>query len=126
MYDKFQYKITFIAIEIVFALNVSMLYLGIYAKNIVCIVTGFIAGGLSFAGLAALNSVFINDFFGTKYYPLNFSIINLNVLISSFGSIIAAIVYDKMGSYLSVILLLSCEMVLSLICALHIKRPNNK
>lgn len=126
VYDKFQYKITFVAIEIVFALNVSMLYLGIYAKNIVCIVTGFIAGGLSFAGLAALNSVFINDFFGTKYYPLNFSIINLNVLISSFGSIVAAIVYDKMGSYLSVILLLSCEMVLSLICALHIKRPKNK
>lgn len=126
VYDKFQYKLTFMAIETAFALNIVMLYLGLRAESIVCIVTGFIAGGLFFAGLAALNSVFISDFFGTKYYPLNFSIINLNVLISSFGSVIAAIVYDKTGSYLSVILLLGCEMVLSLICILQIKKPKTK
>lgn len=126
VYDKFQYKITFIAIEAAFALNIVMLYLGICTQHVVCIATGFIAGGLFFAGLAALNSVVISDFFGNKYYPLNFSIINLNVLISSFGSVVAAIIYDKTGSYLSVILLLSCEMVLSFICALHMKKPENK
>lgn len=123
VYDKIHYKKTMWLIEIDFALCVISLWIGVQNGNLTLMNIGYIAGGLFFAGLAAMNPACIGDFFGAKYYPINFSIINMNVLISSFGSTLAALMYDKTGTFVSVILMLSVIWVISLLCVMFIRKP---
>lgn len=122
-YDKFHYRKTMWLIEIDFALCILSLWLGIKQGNLAFMNLGYITGGLFFAGLAAMNPACISDFFGTKYYPVNFSIINMNVLISSFGSTVAALIYDKTGSFSNVVILLSVVWMMSVVCTFAIKKP---
>ena len=123
IYDKMQYKRTMWIVELDFAVCVLALYFGLQSGSTVLMTIGYIAGGLFFAGLAALNPACISDFFGEKYYPINFSIINMNVLISSFGSTLAAALYDNTGSFNSVVILLGIVWCLSVCCVMFIKRP---
>ncbi len=123
IYDKVQYKKTMLLIELDFAISVVSLLISLQSKNLMLINISFITGGLFFAGLASMNPACISDFFGSKYYPINFSIINMNVLVSSFGSTIAALIYDKTGTYISVVILLSFIWCLSAIIAVLLKKP---
>lgn len=122
-YDRLHYKKTMWLIEFDFALCVLCLWLGMRAGDLMLINLGYITGGLFFAGLAAMNPACISDFFGMRYYPINFSIINMNVLISSFGSTVAALMYDRTGTFLSVVVMLSVIWMCSLVCVMFIRKP---
>ena len=54
---------------------------------------------------------------------MNFSILNLNLIIASFGSTIAGALYDSSGSYLSTLFLMLGAIILSFVCTVSIKRP---
>ena len=47
------------------------------------------------------NSAFVSSYYGLKHFPLNFSIINTNLIIASFGSTIAGALYDASQSFFS-------------------------
>lgn len=123
LYDKYSFKLTMRVINAVFLVAVVLISMGLYGKNIWLIGAGFVASGMFFAGAAALNSAFISDFFGMRYYAENFAIANLNVLISSFGSTIAGAVYDAKGSYLFVTLMMAVIWFMAVAAASKIKRP---
>ena len=63
------------------------------------------------------------DFFGVKNYPVNFSIINLNLLLASFGGTLAGAIYDKQGSYMSIFVIMLVAIAVSTLCTLLIKKP---
>ena len=67
------------------------------------LVLGFIVGGLAYGGITPTNSAFISSYYGRKHYPVNFSIINTNLIVASFGSTIAGSLYDASMSYMSTI-----------------------
>lgn len=71
------------------------------------IVVGFVLGGLAYGGVTPTNSAFVSSYYGQKNYPLNFSVINTNLIIASFGSTIAGALYDASGSYMSTYLLMA-------------------
>ena len=87
------------------------------------VVIGFIFFGLSYGGVTPTNSAYIMDFYGVKNYPVNFSIINLNLLLASFGGTLAGMIYDMQGTYLSIFMIMIGAIVLATICTLLIKRP---
>ena len=63
------------------------------------------------------------DFFGIKNYPVNFSIINLNLLVASFGGTLAGTIYDKQGSYMSIFVIMLVAIAMATVCTLLIRRP---
>jgi OFA family oxalate/formate antiporter-like MFS transporter len=63
------------------------------------------------------------DFYGVKHYSVNFSIINLNLLIASFGGTLAGAIYDREGSFSSIFMIMLFAIALALVCALLIRRP---
>ena len=65
------------------------------------IVVGFITGGLSYGGVTPINSAFIGSYYGQKHFSMNFSVINTNLVIASFGSTIAGALYDASRSFFS-------------------------
>ena len=78
---------------------------------------GFVLGGAAYGGVTPTNSAFISSYYGMKNYPLNFSIINCNLLIASFGSTVAGALYDSTGSFRStVVMILVCAAVGIAIC----------
>lgn len=123
MFDKFGRLKTMLTVVGVFLTSAILLLLAFNTQNLVILIIGFMLCGASYGGVTSVNSAFINLFYGPTNYPVNFSIVNLNLIIASFGSTIAGILYDSTGSYLSTIFLMLGAIACSFICAISIKRP---
>ena len=125
LYDRLGQKKTMLLNNSLYLISVLITMAGLNAKSLPLVVTGFIFFGLSYGGVTPTNSAFIMDFFGVKNYPVNFSIINLNLLIASFGGTLAGAIYDKQGSYMSIFGIMLVAIAISTVCTLLIKRPQS-
>lgn len=123
MFDRFGRLKTMLTIVVVFLTSAILLVLAFNTQSIVVLVAGFVLCGASYGGVTSVNSAFVNSFYGPTNYPINFSILNLNLIIASFGSTIAGMLYDSTGSYLSTIFLMLGAIVCSFVCTVCIKRP---
>jgi len=74
--------------------------------SLVPLAAGFIAGGISYGGIAPVNSESIRTYFGRSYYGRNLSILVTNMFFGSLGSTAAGAIYDFSHSYLGVYLLI--------------------
>ena len=123
MFDKLGRFKTMITIVVVFLISALLLIVAFKIKSFGILIVGFMLCGASYGGITSTNSAFINSFYGATHYPVNFPIVNLNLIIASFGSTIAGALYDSSGSYLSTIFLMIGAITFSFICAVSIKRP---
>lgn len=123
MFDKFGRLKTMLTVVIVFLISAILLVFAFNTQNLIMLIAGFILCGASYGGVTSINSAFINSFYGSTNYAVNFSIVNLNLIIASFGSTIAGMLYDSTGSYLSTIFLMLGAIACSFICTISIKRP---
>ena len=123
MFDKFGRLKTMITVVVVFLVSSILLVLAFNTKSLIILIVGFILCGASYGGVTSVNSAFINLFYGATNYPVNFSIVNLNLIIASFGSTIAGMLYDYTGSYISTTFLMIGGIICSFICTICIKRP---
>ncbi len=123
LYDQLSYRRTMLLVDAALAAATILTFMGLKAANSGFISMGFACTGLFFAGVASLNSTFIKDFFGSRYYAANFAIVNLNVLISSFGSTFAGLIYDALGSYSFVLGVILIIWSISFGCTFMIRRP---
>lgn len=126
MFDKKGYKMTMIVDMIVFIVAGLVLILALTTGQFLFIILGFVIGGFAYGGVTPTNSAIISDFFGRTYYPMNFSLINTNLLIASFASTIAGKLYDATQSYMSAIFMLIGVTVVGFIVFLGIRRPKAK
>lgn len=123
MFDKIGRFKTMLTIVVVFFISSLLLMVSFKTQNFAILVVGFMLCGASYGGITSTNSAFVNLFYGATHYPVNFPIVNLNLIIASFGSTIAGALYDSTGSYLSTIFLMLGAIALSFICTVSIKRP---
>ncbi|MGM9532622.1 MFS transporter [Intestinibacter sp.] len=123
MFDKLGRFKTMMTVVVVFFISALLLIIAFKSKSFGVLIVGFMLCGASYGGITSTNSAFINSFYGATNYPVNFSIINLNLIIASFGSTIAGALYDSSGSYLSTIFMMIGAIALSFICVVSIKRP---
>ncbi len=100
-YDRAGRNVTMQIVNCGFILTAAVLIFALRTGSLALIVVGFILGGLSYGGVTPTNSAFISSYFGMKNYPVNFSFVNTNLIIASFGSTIAGALYDRSQSYLS-------------------------
>lgn len=126
LFDKKGYKPTMILCMILFVIAGIILWLALSSNAFALIVAGFIVGGFAYGGVTPTNSAIISDFFGRTHYPLNFSIINTNLLIASFASTIAGNLRDATNSYASCIIMLIGVTVAGALVFLGIRRPKSK
>ena len=101
-YDKFGRSFTMQADNVAFLLAGGVLIGALITNSFALVVVGFALGGLAYGGVPPTNSAFASTYYGQKHYPVNYAIINTNLLIASFGSTIAGALYDASGSYRNV------------------------
>ena len=124
LYDKLGQKKTMLLNNGLYLVSVLITMAGLNTKSFPIVIAGYIFFGLSYGGVTPTNSAFIMDFFGVKNYPVNFSIINLNLLLASFGGTLAGAIYDKQGSYMSIFVIMLVAIAVSTLCTLLIKKPS--
>lgn len=126
LFDKKGYQLTMVLDMIVFVAAGLILILALNTGNFLFIILGFIVGGFAYGGVTPTNSAIISDFFGRTNYPMNFSLINTNLIIASFASTIAGKLYDASGSYMTTIFMMIGVTVVGFLVFLGIRRPKER
>lgn len=123
LFDKIGRKATMFVVCFIFVAAVGLLIASLMAKSFILIIVAFMVSGLAYGGVTPMNSAFIGAFFGMKNYPVNYPIINMNLLVASFGGTIAGAMYDSSGSYLSTFMIMLGAVVVAIISTALIRRP---
>ena len=84
MFDKIGYRLTMLIDCVVFVVASLVLMASFATKSMPVLVIAFILIGLAYGGVTPTNSAFIAYFFGRENYAVNFPIVNLNLIFSSF------------------------------------------
>ncbi|MBP3239527.1 MAG: MFS transporter [Oribacterium sp.] len=124
LYDRLGQKMTMILNCGLYFISVLVNLGGLKTGSLPLIILGFILFGLSYGGVPPTNSAFMMDFYGTKHYPVNFSIVNLNLLFASFGGTLAGVIYDRQGSYMTIFMIMMVAVVMAVVCTMMIKKRN--
>ena len=120
MYDKYGRSLSMQLVNILFIVTSGVLILALTAKSVVVVIIGFILGGLAYSGITPTNSAFCRSYFGPANYPVNFSLINSNLIFASFGSTISGALFDASGSYNATFFLIIGLAVVGILCSLAI------
>ncbi len=125
LFDKIGRFWTMLLGGIVFIVAMLLVLWALKGHSQVILVLAYIVSGLGYGCVTPTNSAFASLFYGMKNYPVNLPIINMNLLIASFGSTIAGAVYDSTGSYVTVIILVLALLVVGTILSFFIRKPKN-
>ena len=120
MYDKYGRSLSMELVNILFIITSGVLILALAAKSVVVVIIGFILGGLAYSGITPTNSAFCRAYFGPANYPVNFSLINSNLIFASFGSTVSGALFDASGSYNVTFFLIIGLAVVGILCSLAI------
>lgn len=123
VFDKKGYRFTMIFDMILFVIGAVILILALAGGQFAGIVVGFMIGGFAYGGVMPTNSAIISDFFGRTNFPMNFSLINTNLIIASVASTVAGKLYDRTQSYMSALIMLLVLILAGGVVFLGIRRP---
>ena len=126
LYDKKGFKVTMFLDIAVLAISGGFLILAIKNSSFLFLIIGFVFGGLGYSGVSPTNSALISEFFGRKYYPVNFPLTNTNLIIASFASTIAGKLYDSSHSYMSTIFMMLVITAVGFVSIFGVKRPTKE
>ncbi|MCI1902857.1 MAG: MFS transporter [Enterococcaceae bacterium] len=111
LFDQVGQERTIRIIELIFAVGILFLMITLRSHHDSLMIASFIFGGFAYGGITPTNAAFIESAFGRRSFPINFSLINLNLVISSFSSTFSGKLADATGSYF-LILVCMAGMVL--------------
>ena len=126
MYDKFGRSLSMQLVNGLFILTSVVLLLAMSSRSVAVVIIGFVIGGLAYSGVTPTNSAFCRAYFGPTSYPVNFPLINSNLIFASFGSTISGALYDASGSYSSTFFLIIGLAVAGVLCSLAISAIDKK
>lgn len=99
LFDIKGYRFTMLSVVAMFIISTLVLLASSATGSFAVLIIAYVLVGLAYGGVTPTNSAFIAKFFGKQNYALNFSIVNLNLLIASYLPQVASSLQDKTGSY---------------------------
>ena len=126
MYDKYGRKVSMQLVNVLFIITSVVLILALSTRSIVVVIIGFVLGGLAYSGVTPTNSAFCRAYFGPAHYPVNFPLINSNLIFASFGSTISGALFDASGSYNATFFLIIGLAAAGILCSLGISVCDRK
>lgn len=117
LFDKVGRSVIMQMVNVLFILASLVMALALRTGSFATLVAGFIVGGLAYGGVTPTNSAFVSSYYGMKHYPLNFSMINTNLILASFGSTLAGAFYDMTGSFMSTYVMMGALAVVGILAS---------
>lgn len=126
LFDRIGRLKTMLIIDTTFMLAILLIFLALTKHQYTILIISYVVAGLAYGGITPTNSAFMKASFGEKYYSINLSIINMNLIISSFGSTISGLLYDKTNSYYSTLILMVAIVLIGYIASIYSKSRTTK
>lgn len=123
LFDRRGHRVTLFVPIIIFIVAAAVIGMALRSHTALMITAGFMLGGFAYGAVNPMNSAIIRNFYGPTHYAANFSLINTNLIISSFASTIAGMLYDASGSYFSSIVMILITAAAGFVFYLGIKKP---
>jgi len=105
LFDRIGRRITMLLVVVCFVIGTAAVWLSM-SGSAVLLVIGFIFTGLGYGGGPTMGASVTKAFYGEKNYPVNFSIMNINLLVASFASTASGMILDATGSFTTIFILL--------------------
>jgi OFA family oxalate/formate antiporter-like MFS transporter len=96
---------------------------GVSTVSLPLLTAGICLAGTSYGSCPTISSAFISSFYGTKYFPLNFSVMNFSLIPGSAIATVAGKMVESTGGFTAPIILLAGFAVISLVLNFCIRRP---
>ena len=122
LYDKTGQRITMLAVGFASLVGVALIAFSLSGSSVL-LAFGFICIGFGYGGTPTMNAAVIKQFYGNEHYPINFSLMNTNLLPASFLSPLGAAMIENSGSFSGVLLMLAAFGTAGLIVSIFIKQP---
>ena len=124
IFDRFGRKISVVLTNGLMALAMLVIVLASGRQSLTIFIVGGVILGLGYGSIPPLNASFVNQYYGTRNYALNFSVMNLALIPASLlGPLAAGEIQTATGSYFAmyVALLIACIAVYAF--QMLIRRP---
>ncbi len=118
LFDRLGRRIVMPLVVACAALGAVSLWLSVTVGSPALLVVGFVFAGLGYGGGPTMIASVTKEFYGERDYPVNFSIVNLNLLIAPLSSTAAGAILDAAGSFSPVFILLFALLAVALVCSL--------
>jgi OFA family oxalate/formate antiporter-like MFS transporter len=126
LFDRAGRTLTMLLVSLGLVATSCILILALRLNSIHALVAGFICAGFSYGGIMPCNSSVINKFYGQKHYPVNFSIITMNILVASpLGPFLAGSLQRASGSYESTLYVLTAFGCLAVLLSQVIRQKKS-
>ena len=123
LFDKLGRKKTMVFANVLTIAAAGVTLIAVLTRSLPLCVVGLCATGLSYGTGPTISSAFTSAFYGTKYFSLNFSVMNFNLMGASFMVTAASSILDATGNYTVPFIFLLSLAVVSFVLNLCIKRP---
>lgn len=123
LFDRVGQRPTMMLVTGAYLVSTLVVIAAVLTQSIPVLVAGFIGFGLSYGGVPPTNAAFVNAFYGSEHYAVNFSIVNLNIIVASFGGTLAGMLFDVTGSYFSTFIAAVALTLVAGMVALLIRKP---
>lgn len=123
VFDRYGRKRTMLLANGLTILAAGITLTAVLTNSLPLCVAGLCATGFSYGSAPTITSAFTSGFYGTKYFPLNYSVMNFNLMGASFAATAAGSLVESTGGYAAPFILLLCLAGFSLILNLCIRKP---
>ena len=123
LFDQLGRRKTMLLANILTIAAAGITLLAVSVHSLPLCILGLCLTGFSYGAGPTISSAFTSAFYGTKYFPVNFSVMNFNLMFASFMATAASGLLESTGGYVGPFVFLLCLAVVSLVLNLSIRRP---
>lgn len=114
LFDRIGRKASMTAISLCMLAGTALLVMAVSFSSLLILTGAFLLVGLGYGGSPTMSASVIKQAYGKRYYPVNFSLMNTNLLVASFASTAAGAMYDAAGTFTTVFTVLFVCILLGL------------
>ena len=123
LFDAKGRRFTMLASNIITICAAGVTLIAVVLESLPLCIAGLCLVGMSYGSCPTVSSAFVSAFYGNKYFPTNFSIMNFNLIGSSLMATACGSLLTSTGSYMGPFVLLLALSVGALVLNLLIKKP---
>lgn len=123
IFDKLGRRIAMLFSNILTIFAALITLISVMVSSLPVCIIGLCLTGLSYGSCPTVCSAFVSAFYGQKYFPTNFSVVNFNLIFASFIATFSSNLMVSSGGYVIPFIMLLALSVISLGLNFSIKRP---
>lgn len=124
IFDRFGRKISVIWSNVTMVIAFVLLLLAVSTQTLAFFIIGAVVIGLAYGSVPPTNAAYVNLFYGSKNYALNFSVMNTAIIPGSIlGPLLAGAIKTATGSYFNAFAIILGMAAFAYLLQVAIKRP---